>query len=299
MALSNEIKVGIFTTLAGAILLAGTIYIGGFTVFQPGYSINVIFDSAPDLKPRSKVKYGGGVDIGRVSKISLTGEQKINVELFIKKGIKIRKDCYISISSTGVMGEKFINVAGTGVTEKASYLEQGETLFGKSSGGIDSALESMSQASAELKDVLAALNKIVGGVQSSLLGSVENVNDLTKVTKEIMDKNKPAINRSVENFEKTSRELASATTSLKELTAQLNTIVKDVNKSDLPKTMDNLNKVSLKLDETVTALDSAAKKIDKGDGTLALLINDKKMAEDLKAIVTDVKNNPWKLLWKK
>ncbi len=296
MALSNEIKVGIFATLAGAILLTGTVYIGGFTIFQPGYTVNVIFDSAPDLKARSKVKYGGGVDLGRVRRLTLK-DNKINVELFIKKNERIRKDSYISVSSTGVMGEKFINVAGG--TENAPYLEPGETLYGKSSGGIDSALESMSQASAELKDVLMALNKIVGGVQSSLLGSVQNVNELTKVTKDIMDKNKPAINRSMENFEKTSQELSAATTSLKELTAQLNAIVKNVNKSDLPGTLDNLGKVSLKLDETVTALDSAAKKIDKGEGTLALLINDKKMAEDLKAMVKDVKDNPWKLLWKK
>ncbi len=297
MALSNEVKVGMFTALAAAILLAGTVYIGGFTVFQPGYRVNVIFDSAPDLKARSKVKYGGGVDIGRVSGLKLTKENKINVELFIKEGFTFRKDCYISVSSTGVMGEKFINVSGG--SEETALVQPGEVLYGKSSGGIDAALESMSQASAELKDVLTALNKIVGGVQSSLLGSVENVNELTKVTKDIMDKNKPAINRSVENFEKTSQELAAATTSLKELTAQLNTIVKGVSKSDLPKTLDNLGKVSLKLDETVTTLDSAAKKIDKGEGTLALLINDKKMAEELKALVTDVKNNPWKLLWKK
>ena len=300
MALSNEIKVGMITAVAGVILLAGTVYIGGFTIFQPGYKINVIFDSAPDLKGRSKVKYGGGVTIGSVSRLTLKEEnklKKINVELFINKNVKIKNDSYVSISSTGVMGEKFVNVSGG--SENAPELKEGETINGKSSGGIDAALESMSQASAELKDVLGALNKIVGGVQSSLVGSLQNVNDLTKATKNIVEKSGPAITRSVDNFEKTSQELALATKNLQELTGQLNMIIKDVNKADLPKTMDNLNKVSLKLDETVSALDSAAKKVDKGDGTLAVLINDKKMAEDLKAMIKDVKDNPWKLLWKK
>lgn len=300
MALSNEVKVGIFTTLAAVILFAGTVYIGGYTFLQPGYKVNVVFDSAPDLKARSKVKYGGGVNIGRVNELSLTNDGKINVELFIfknTKGFEFRKDSYIAVSSTGVMGEKFINVSGG--TKTAALVVPGDTLSGKSSYGIDAALESMSQASAELKDVLGALNKIVGGVQSSLVGSVQNVNDLTKVTKGIVEKSGPAITRSVENFEKTSQELALATKNLQELTNQLNMIIKDVNKADLPKTMDNLNKVSVKLDETVSSLDSAAKKVDKGDGTLAVLLNDKKMAEDLKTLLKDVKDNPWKLLWKK
>lgn len=171
--------------------------------------------------------------------------------------------------------------------------------MGKSSGGIDAAVDSINQVSAEFKDVLNALNKIVSGVQGSLVSSMQNVNDLTKATKGIVEKSAPAITRSVENFEKTSQELAAATKNLQELTNQLNTIIKDVNKSDLPKTMENLNKVSLKLDETVAALDSAAKKIDKGDGTLSVLINDKTMAEDLKTLIKDVKENPWKILWKK
>ena len=297
MSLSNEVKVGVFSVIAIAILLAGTVYVGGFTLFQPGYKVNVVFDSTPDLKTRSKVKFGGGVNIGRVNRLYLIADNKINVELFINKDVKFRKDCYISVSSTGVMGEKFINVSGG--SEIAPFVEAGEVLAGKSSGGIDAALESMSQASAELKDVLTALNKIVGGVQGSLMGSVQNVNELTKVTKEIVEKNKPAIDRSVANFEKGSQDIALATTSLKELTSQLNSIIKDVNKADIPKTVDNLNKVSAKIDEAVTALDSAAKKIDKGEGTIATLINDKKMAEDLKDVVKDLKANPWKLLWKK
>ncbi|OGF46931.1 MAG: hypothetical protein A2452_07190 [Candidatus Firestonebacteria bacterium RIFOXYC2_FULL_39_67] len=300
MSLSNEVKVGIFTVVAAAILLAGTVFIGGFTIFEKGYKVNVVFDSAPDLKARSKVKYGGGVNIGRVNNLSLTNDGKINVELFIfknTKGFKFRKDCYISVSSTGVMGEKFINVSGG--SKASALVVPGDVLSGRSSYGIDAALESMSQASAELKDVLGALNKIVGGVQSSLVGSLQNVNDLTRVTKSIVEKSGPAITRSVENFEKTSQELALATKNLQELTGQLNILIKDINKGDLPKTMDNLNKVSLKLDETVSNLDSAAKKIDKGDGTLSVLINDKKMAEDLKGFIKDVKDNPWKILWKK
>ena len=108
MALSNEAKVGIFTTIAIVILLLSTIYISNITVLQGNYyKINVIFDSAPDLKTRAKVKFGGGVVIGTVGDISITPiEKKIKVELLINKGDKIRRDTIVSITTSGVMGDR-------------------------------------------------------------------------------------------------------------------------------------------------------------------------------------------------
>ena len=295
--MSKETKVGIFVTVILAILIVSTFYMGGITFIQSGFRVNVIFDSTTDLKVGAKVKYGGAVNIGKVKKIFLTEDKRINVELLIEKGREVNNDAYISVITSGMMGEKFVNVNGG--TPKAPIIKEGDVLIGKSGGGIDAAMEGINQASAELKDVLKALNSIVSGVDKSVMGSVENVNQLTKVTKEIVSKNEPAIAKSVANFEKASEDISAATANIQELTTQLNKIVKDVDKSNVPDTMANLNKISVKLDETVTALDAAAKKIDKGDGTLSVLINDKKMAEDLKGIVKELKDNPWKLLWKK
>ncbi|MEI7903942.1 MAG: MlaD family protein [Candidatus Firestonebacteria bacterium] len=297
MAFSNEVKVGIFTTVILAMLIASTFYMGGITLFRSGYSVNVLFDSTPDLKANAGVKYGGGVKIGKVQRIFLTEDKKINVELQIDKGTQINNDVYISVITSGVMGEKFVNIAGG--TKEAPFIKAGDTLAGKSGGGIDAAMESINSVSAEFKDILNSLNKIVTGVDKSLVGSVDNVNELTKTTKEIVSKNSPAITKSVQNFEKASADMASATSNLKQLTGQLNKLLKDIDKSNVSETMLNLNKISSKLEETVTALDSAAKKIESGDGTLSVLINDKKMAEDLKAVVKDIKENPWKILWKK
>lgn len=297
MAFNNETKVGIFTALAVVILIISTFYMGGLTLFQSGYRINVIFDSTSDLKVKAKVKYGGGVNIGKVSKISLTPDYKIDVEVLLNKNRQIKSDAYITVVTSGVMGEKFVNVSGG--SDAAEIVKAGDILKGKSGGGIDAAMESINQASAELKDVLKALSSILNGVDKSVAGSVENVNQLTKVTKDIVSNNGPAITKSVANFEKASEDVSAATSNIKEVTAQLNKLVKDIDKSNVPETMSNLNKISAKLDEMVTSLDEAAKKLDKGDGTLSVLLNDKKMAEDLKGIVKELKDNPWKLLWKK
>lgn len=297
MSLSNEAKVGIFTTVGIVILLLSTVYISNITVFQGGYyKVNVLFDSTPDLKLRAKVKFGGGVDIGTVGDISITPEKKIKVELLVKKEHKINRDTTVSVTTSGVMGEKYVNI--TRGTDDAGYVAANETLEGINSGGIDAAINNLNEVSNEFKKALSQLFQ-GGDLQKSLSGSVKNVNDLSKGVKEIVNANKDSINKSVENFRKASEELSVATTNLKDLVSQLNKLVVDVSKSNVPETMNNLNKISVKLDETITSLDSAAKKLDKGEGTLGVLINDKKMAEDLKDFIKDVKANPWKLLWKK
>jgi len=298
MKLSDEVKVGIFTTIAIVVLLLSTIYISNITFVKRGYSINVIFDSANDLKVRAKVKYGGGVVIGSVSDIKLTPSGKIMTVLNINNDVKIRRDAKISIYTAGMMGEKFVNVVGG--TEKTGFILPGESVVGIGSGGIDSAFSNLNDVSAEFKEVLMALSKLFkGDLQSSLVSSVKNVNDLSKSVKIMIEENKNSINKSVENFKKSSEDIAKATADLKELVGELNKLVKDISKSNLPQTVDNINKVSLKLDSTISSLESAAKKIDSGEGVVGVLINDKKMAEDLKVLIKDIKDNPWKLLWKK
>jgi len=298
MKLSDEVKVGIFTTIAIVVLLLSTIYISNITFVKRGYSINVIFDSANDLKVRAKVKYGGGVVIGSVSDIKLTPSGKIMTVLNINNDVKIRRDAKISIYTAGMMGEKFVNVVGG--TEKTGFILPGESVVGIGSGGIDSAFSNLNDVSAEFKEVLMALSKLFkGDLQSSLVSSVKNVNDLSKSVKIMIEENKNSINKSVENFKKSSEDIAKATADLKELVGELNKLVKDISKSNLPQTVDNINKVSLKLDSTISSLESAAKKIDSGEGVVGILINDKKMAEDLKVLIKDIKDNPWKLLWKK
>jgi phospholipid/cholesterol/gamma-HCH transport system substrate-binding protein len=298
MKLSDEVKVGIFTTIAIVVLLLSTIYISNITFVKRGYSINVIFDSANDLKVRAKVKYGGGVVIGSVSDIKLTPSGKIMTVLNINNDVKIRRDAKISIYTAGMMGEKFVNVVGG--TDETGFILPGESVVGIGSGGIDSAFSNLNDVSAEFKEVLMALSKLFkGDLQSSLVSSVKNVNDLSKSVKIMIEENKNSINKSVENFKKSSEDIAKATADLKELVGELNKLVKDISKSNLPQTVDNINKVSLKLDSTISSLESAAKKIDSGEGVVGVLINDKKMAEDLKVLIKDIKDNPWKLLWKK
>ncbi len=53
-----------------------------------------------------------------------------------------------------------------------------------------------------------------------------------------------------------------------------------------------------KLDSLATRAEELLAKIDKGNGTVSQAINDPKVYEDLRALLTDLRQNPWKILWK-
>ena len=53
-----------------------------------------------------------------------------------------------------------------------------------------------------------------------------------------------------------------------------------------------------RLEEVAGRADRILAKVEAGEGTLGGLANDPVVYQDLKALLTDLKQHPWKLLWK-
>ena len=70
------------------------------------------------------------------------------------------------------------------------------------------------------------------------------------------------------------------------------------NIKNIEETLANLSKASEKLDKTLVSLDTILKGIERGEGSLGLLMTDKALAEDLKTLVEDLKSHP-RLLWRR
>ena len=64
------------------------------------------------------------------------------------------------------------------------------------------------------------------------------------------------------------------------------------NIKNIEETLANLSKASEKLDKTLVSLDTILKGIERGEGSLGLLMTDKALAEDLKTLVEDLKSHP-------
>ena len=105
---SSEVKVGAFA-LGGAVVLAGIItFMGAFSFGKKGYELRINYPQVSGLMPGHVVRYAG-VQVGTVKKINVAHD-KVEVITEINDDIKIPQGATFTISSDGIMGEKFVSV---------------------------------------------------------------------------------------------------------------------------------------------------------------------------------------------
>lgn len=130
---NKEFKLGIFIFGALVILILGIFSIKDFRVFNPGYTIKVMFNFGDGIKPASPVRIAG-VDAGEVKKTSLVhedGKTKVLVRAWIRSGIKIPVGSEAFVNNLGILGEKYLEIIPN--DEAAEYVKKNDIIIGKDS----------------------------------------------------------------------------------------------------------------------------------------------------------------------
>ncbi len=112
MKLTNETKTGIFVLICLAALLGLLIKVGNFTFFKKGYLLHARFHFTGGVKANAPVRLSG-VDVGEVRAIRLMDEGQetfAEVDLWLQNGVQVRKDSKATISTMGLMGEKYVEI---------------------------------------------------------------------------------------------------------------------------------------------------------------------------------------------
>jgi phospholipid/cholesterol/gamma-HCH transport system substrate-binding protein len=122
-----ELYVGIFVILG--ILCSGYLIVtlGELDLFKNDkYSVYAYFTSVSGLKSGADIEMAG-VDVGQVASISFDVVQyQAKVELSLVKNIQLSEDVIASVKTTGIIGDKYIDLAPGG---SDVILEPGETIF--------------------------------------------------------------------------------------------------------------------------------------------------------------------------
>jgi phospholipid/cholesterol/gamma-HCH transport system substrate-binding protein len=102
-----ETRLGVFFALTAIVAVIVLEMVGIGDYFKPGYKAFALFKNAQDLKDGDLVKMAG-VEVGRVSKISLTNDL-VCVTMKIKNTqAEIRTTSKAAIRFTGLMGQNFV-----------------------------------------------------------------------------------------------------------------------------------------------------------------------------------------------
>jgi len=283
MALSREQRVGI-TGLAGLVAAGALIvFLGRIHISSPGYPVTVRYRYVDSLKPQAPVLYGGGVKIGEVESIGIL-DGKVGVRLHIDKAVQVPSGAVITIHTSGILGEKYVQVAAGADGEP---LQSGAVVDGVDPGSLDRTLQRV-EALTDFLEPLIADPKFRGGVQGVLTGLNKVVADLSSLVSE----NKGDIRASVQDLRQLTHDLRSRTAELQPVLKNAGAILSEPNTKKIQASLDSLSSSLAKLDKVLTQID--AKK-----GTVGMLVYDEETGENLRSLLSDLKRHPWKLLWKK
>ena len=166
-----EIKVGAFIVLGMALLITFIFAIGDLsTIFQPGYRLHVLFDSANGITDGSPVQYAG-VEVGKVQAVQLRhpthqADAKVQLVVVLPSTVTVRTDDIASISTFGLLGEKYLEITpGPGA---GTVLGPDGELAGKPPVSTEHVIERSNEVLTELKQTLQGINTLVGDPEARI-----------------------------------------------------------------------------------------------------------------------------------
>ncbi len=287
MRLTNEAKVGLMITVSFTVFIVMVALFAKISLSRSGYNLYIYYGFLNDLREGAPVKIAGGIKIGQVEAIRQSNE-KTEVAVWIDKKYTLLKTTKFAIFTSGIIGEKYINVFIPPSMTMDEYLKDGDRVQGIDPASFDQMMmafqgfmqdESGGEVLAEIfqntKTFVTNLNKISEenrtDVRVSILSAKAMIINLTQQTKMLMDQ----LNRLSKN--------------VADLTEQ--------NKEEVNITMRNLSEITKSLNTIVFRLE-------KGRGSLGKLMQDEEVYNNIKDasisakdLFRSLKQDPSKLLF--
>ncbi len=165
-----ETTVGIFLLFGIGVICTLILFFGEVqNLFRPTYNLTVKFTNASGLLKGSDV-YLSGALIGKVTTDPhpIPDTQQVEVNLKIDKNVDIREDAQYVIGSSGLLGDKFVEVRPKEYKpneERAALVKDGDIIEGTTSPGMDTLMQSAeplieraNHIAAQLDDMITRLN---------------------------------------------------------------------------------------------------------------------------------------------
>lgn len=240
MKLSNEARVGLLITVSFTIFIVMVGVLAKINIAQSGYMLRVYFGFLNDLRKGAPVKIAGGITIGQVQDIKQSGE-KTQVDIWIDKKFKLIKKTKFAIFTTGIIGEKYINVFVPPSYDVEEFFENGDMVYGIDPPSFDQMMLTFqgfldkegSQILAEIfqnsNRFVDNLNKITaenrGDIRTSVVMLKGMIGTLTVKSQQLMDQLNQLTRNMAELSEKNKQDVSIALRQISETTSSLNKII--------------------------------------------------------------------------
>ena len=283
---TREVKVGIMAVAAILVLYFGMNFLKGIDIFSSKNYFYARYENIGGLVPSSPV-YVKGFKVGQVEQVNydFTKKESFVIKVSVSKDIKLPKGTQILLYDEGLMGGKAIQLVFDPIVITQAMHNPGDTIEAKTATGM------MAQLSGDLMPKIDNIATQADSLLRSVRMLVENKN-LTK---------------SLSSIEHTTTDLAVSSAQLKKMmNNDVPRILSDVNvmTSDFKQVSGNLKKIDFaatvsSINHTIANLNLVTDKINNGEGTLGMLVNNKELyinlsntASSADKLLIDLQKNP-------
>lgn len=306
MKIKKEFKLGLLFIVALLLLGWGISYLKGSDILFRGSRYYAVYSHIEGLLVANPVTVNG-FEVGQVTDIDFASAEKgsILVEMEVNEDIDIPKNTVARIYSSDLMGSKAVALS---LGNSKNYAQSGDTLSGSVEGSIKEAVNKQVQPiKQKAENLLLSVDTVVTAIQT-----VFNQNSRDKISRSL-----GSIEKSLTYLENTTYNLDTLMRSEKDRLAMIIGNIENITRNldskerQINHTIDNLSAISdtlatanisetlHKTNETLKELTSVMTKVNQGEGTAGMLLNNDTLyrnlesaSHELNMLLRDMKLNP-------
>ncbi len=276
-----ELKVGFTVVLSLLVLFVGLLWLKQYALLRQRHLIEVTFPEVGGLSPGDPVMVNG-VKEGVVKRVKLSPKGEALVTMEIKSEVKLSQGAGFSVENIGLMGEKFVSIF-PGTT--SIPLAKRGPLRGNYQPGF-------SELISKLAGVLQGMSLTMNAFENEKMVSqtLEAIHNLSVELDSLVRENRGRISGTIEDLREGSQ-------GLRRVMMKGGGV--DTTLARLSRTTEKLDALIAKLEDASVSWGRISSKVERGEGSLGQLVNDKelylelrKTVKNLNDLVADIKKNP-------
>lgn len=308
MKISKEVRIGVIVFTAIALSYWGLNYLKGQDIFTSQKAIYAVYNRVDGLLPSNVVQVNG-YKIGFVKTISLLPDHsgRLVISMHIKSELRIPKNSRAEIFSTDLLGTKGVQLV---FGDSKEDLEDGDTLMSSVQASLtDEVGKQVAPIKEKAENLLSSLDSVVAVFREvfneetkvhlqrsfqSISRALNSIDNIASTVDTMMGRKNGRINMLLTNLESITNNIKNHNQQIGEVIDNFSGISDTLRKANLSQTILNLKNT---LDKTSSIFD----KVNKGEGSLGLLVNDDSLyvnlnnaAHNLDQLIKDLNANPKK-----
>ena len=275
---SNNLRVGIFVAIGLLAIALMVVYFGRFGESVRGYyRIRVEYPNASGIYKGASVLLAGA-KIGSVENnpVILPEMDGVYVTLRIFEEVHIPSAAQFTIGSSGLLGDRFIQIVLGKDAKSSAPIQPGAVVQGKGESGIGDVTESAAALLSDIQEAVGNINKVAQKLNSDVFKETSIAN----------------LNATLSNLKETSASFADASKKISGVVEKAEGAVETGQQ-----TFASAKSAADELKKAIADARSLIQQAKQGRGALGVLLSDREMAENLKALVVNLRRNG--VLWYK